>query len=162
MLATTRSRKLDHSKRIQHTLNVYGKILQPEPWAQWAQNRSDDFENDVIKDCQTLMNAAILKFNKIVSDSGKFNGSTSTIQEDIIAMFSKQQRTRGTKRERNDDENDGQRTKPKVELKRPPFIKHTHEMKDGIKTDYKVGDEKVFKEKKFYFCDCPNHKDRIH
>ena len=74
-------------------------------------------------------------------------------------MFSKQQRTRGTKRERNDDENDGQRTKPKVELKRPPFIKHTHEMKDGIKTDYKVGDKKVFKKKKFYFCDFPNHKD---
>ena len=36
VLATTSTRTLLDSERIQHTLNVYGKILQPEVWAQWV------------------------------------------------------------------------------------------------------------------------------
>jgi len=32
------------SERINHTLNVYSKILQPEIWVQWARNKVDQFE----------------------------------------------------------------------------------------------------------------------
>ena len=31
-------------------------------------------------------------------------------------------------------------------------------MKNGAKTNYKIGDKKNFMEKTFYFCDCPDHK----
>ena len=61
VLATPRICELDQRKRIQHTINAYGKILQPEQWAQATQNRVDDFESDLVKDYQTLMNAAVLK-----------------------------------------------------------------------------------------------------
>ena len=165
VLATTQNRKLDQSERIQHTLNAYSKILQPEPWAQWTRNRIDDFESDAINDCQALMNSAVLKSNKIIANKGKFDGSTSTVQEDIIAMFSKQSRPKVVKR-KMDDEDDERRLKPKLEsrseYKRCPFIKHTHEMKNGTKTNYKLGDKKDFTGKTFYFCDCPNHKNNAH
>ena len=44
VLATTSTRKLLDSERIQHVLNVYSKIKQPEVWAQWVRARIDDFK----------------------------------------------------------------------------------------------------------------------
>ena len=34
ILSTTSSRTIDDAKGISHTLNAYGKIVQPEAWAQ--------------------------------------------------------------------------------------------------------------------------------
>ena len=64
-LATTRSRALDESERIQHTLNVYSKILQPEMWGQWVRKKIDSFEEGGITVCQDFMNPATMKYNKI-------------------------------------------------------------------------------------------------
>ena len=36
VLVTTKTCTLDDLERIQYTLNVYGKILQPGPWASWV------------------------------------------------------------------------------------------------------------------------------
>ena len=47
-LATTQHRTLDDSERIQHTLNVHSKILQPEVWAQWVRFMIDSFEEGTI------------------------------------------------------------------------------------------------------------------
>ena len=34
---------------IQHVLNVYSKIVQPELWAQWVRNKTDDFDSGAFK-----------------------------------------------------------------------------------------------------------------
>lgn len=54
VLSTTHHRALDESKKIQHTLNVYSKIIQPETWTQWVRNKVDSFEEGTILVCQSL------------------------------------------------------------------------------------------------------------
>lgn len=80
-------------------------------------------------------------------------------------MFSKQSRPKLVKCKMDNEDNE-RKTKPKFEsrseYKRCPFIKHTHEIKNGTKTNYKLGDKKNFMEKTFYFCDCPDHKHNAH
>lgn len=81
VLATKKNRQLDQNEKIQHTINTYGKILQPKQWAQWTRNKAENFEDGRITDCQKVMNSATLKYNKIISGQGKFGGSVSTVQE---------------------------------------------------------------------------------
>jgi len=66
ILSTTSSSTLDNSERISHTINAYKKIMQPESWAQWARTKEDVFEEGNITVCQTFMNAAVMKYNKII------------------------------------------------------------------------------------------------
>ena len=49
----------------------------------WKSESAGDITN-----CQTFMNEA-LKYNKIISETGEFGGSQTTVQEDIIAIFFK-------------------------------------------------------------------------
>ena len=55
-LATIQYHTLDELERIQHTLNIYFRILQPEVWAQWVQNKVDAFEDETIVQYQDFMN----------------------------------------------------------------------------------------------------------
>jgi len=86
ILATTQSRSLLDTEMIQHTMNVYAKILQLESWAQWVRNKIDSFEDGNITQCQTFMNSGVLKFNQIIGKCGSFSGSITTVQQDIVAM----------------------------------------------------------------------------
>lgn len=86
-LATTQHRTLDNSEHIQHTINVYSKILQPEVWAQWMRFKIDSFEEGTITVCQDFVNSATMKYNKIVTKEGSFKASVHTVQEDIIALI---------------------------------------------------------------------------
>ena len=61
VLATTQTRTLLASERIQHTINIYAKILQPEDWEQWVRNKV--FEDGNIDNCQYFMNSTVLKYN---------------------------------------------------------------------------------------------------
>ena len=79
-LATTSHRKLLDSERIQHTLNVYFKIMQPEVWAQWVRNKSDAFEAGAITKYQDFMNTAVIKYNQIADSKSGFKGSIHTVQ----------------------------------------------------------------------------------
>ena len=100
VLATTQTRTLLASERIQHTINVYAKILQPEAWAQWVRNKIDSFEEGNITDCQDFMNSAVLKYNQIMGRDGDFGGSITTVQDDIVAMIAKN----GNNHKRKNDE----------------------------------------------------------
>ena len=86
VLCTTQHRVLDDNERIQHTLNVYAKIKQPEMWAQWTRNKIDSFKDGHITNCQDFMNSAILKFKKISADDEGFKGSVHTVHDDIVAV----------------------------------------------------------------------------
>ena len=108
------------------------------------------------------MNQAIIKYNKIDGNSeGGFKGSSTTLQEDIVAMI-----TTTNKRKRNTD-NKQQETKPsvtdntKTEQKTPPFIKFTKVNNTPDSPLFKVGDTKLWNDKTWHYCDCPNHRGGI-
>ena len=155
-LATTRTRILDDSERIQHTLNAYSKILQPEVWAQWVRNKIDSFEDGNITVCQDFMNSAAIKYAKIGGMKGGFKGSVHTVHDDIVALLAT--KNQSSKRKRQEDEVEVNDTKLKKDKKddAPPFIKH---FKCGTTGKlYEVGDTKDFKGNTYYFCNAPNHR----
>ena len=69
-LATSSTRTLAESERIQHALSAYSKILQPDTWARWVGTKVYLFEEGKLTQCQDFMNLATMKFNKIVNASG--------------------------------------------------------------------------------------------
>jgi hypothetical protein len=166
VLATTRKRQLLDSERIQHTLAVYDRIKQPEPWAQWVRIQIDKFDDGLILVCQDFMNSATLKYNKIITSSvvGGFKGSVSTIQEDIVAMVAG---AGAAKRKRTPPSYDDKAATPNdqkpafVNKKLPPFVKHYRSFPTNDATIYKVGDSKTWNNAMWYFCDCPTHRDKV-
>ena len=155
-LATTRTRTLDDSERIQHTLNVYRKIVQPETWAQWVRTKTDAFEEGNITVCRDFMNSAMIKYNKIDGGTGTFKGSVSTVQEDIIALLADKHKTIKRKNQYNDAELPP--LKKEKEDDAPDFIKHFKNNETGKR--YQVGNTKEFKGDTYYFCDATTHKNK--
>ena len=155
-LATSSTRSLAESERIQHTLSAYSKILQPDTWARWVGTKVDLFEEGKITKSQDFMNLATMKYNKIVNVSGKFHGSTKTIQEDIIAMMAHRANTK--RKPPPTPKDDDQPPTSKFRRDSPPFLIH-YQTPDKIK--YKVGDKKDHEGTTFFFCDCPLHKNKL-
>jgi hypothetical protein len=157
VLATTRERSLTQEERIQHVLTAYARIKQPELWAQWVRNQVDAFEDGLLTNCQAFMNAASLKFTKISTSSSGFKGSSSTIQEDIVAMVAATKR----KKTASTDSNNAPRKTSGEDKKQPPFVKHFKSGTGDSATVFKVGDQKDWNDTTWYYCDCPTHRDRI-
>jgi hypothetical protein len=155
VLATTRERNLTQEERIQHALTVYARIKQPELWAQWVRTQVDLFDAGTLNNCQAFMNAATLKFIKISAADAGFEGSATTVQEDIVAMVA------ATKRKKPFPPSDDS-SKPAAdsEKKVPPFVKHFKSGTSDDATAFKVGNKKEWNGASWYFCDCPTHKDR--
>jgi hypothetical protein len=163
VLATTGTRTLDDPERIQHTLTVYQRIRQPEIWAQWVRNQIDAFEQGSITLSQSFMNTAVIKYNKICMDSPEhaFPGSASTLQEDIVAMVASTKRKVPPKPDTRVKKTTGAVDNASASAKQPPFIKHFKSSPGPDATKFKVGDSKPWNNQTWYFCDCPNHRDRI-
>jgi hypothetical protein len=89
ILASSGSRPLSEPEKLQHTLSTYAKIKQPDSWAQWTRAKIDSFDDNLLTTCQKLMNEAILKHLKIISEDGTFPGCSTTISEDVVAMLAK-------------------------------------------------------------------------
>ena len=156
VLATTRDRRLAATERIQHALSTYARIKQPELWAQWVRNKIEDFDEGRLTNCQDFMNSAVLKFNKVISESnGTFQGSTTTLQEDIVAMMANKRKA-PVKSDATDDANSNKRKAGAF----PPFVKHFRTSNDADAAPYKLGDSKTWQGETWYFCDCPTHRDR--
>ena len=159
VLATTQHRSLDEAERIQHTLSLYSKILQPETWAQWVREKIDSFKDGNITICQTFMNSAMVKYKKLTATGG-FKGYVYRVQEDIVALFASKSKTTKTNfktkhsHENNDEKPIGRPLKRDV----PDFISHYKENSSSGK--YKVGDTKEHKGATYHFYDAPNHRNR--
>ena len=163
VLATTPHRRLEDLERISHTLNAYSRIKQPETWAQWVRNQVDDYDRGNIINCQDFMNQAVIKYNKIdgISEDG-FKGSSTTLQEDIVAMMAtSSKRKRTTDNTNSNTKGDATERKPK-ERKLPPFAKFTKVNNTPDSPLFKVGDTKEWDNQTWYYCDCPNHRNNIH
>ena len=158
VLATTEHRALQENERIQHIINVYRKILQPETWAQWVRNQMDQFQSGNLTVCQDFMNTAAIKYQTIIDEEESFKGSIHTVQEDIVALLSSTNKNNNNKRHLDDDDSSVNPLGKKIKKNEPDFLRHWRSA-EGKK--YVIGDEKEFDGKIFYFCDAPNHKDRI-
>ena len=162
VLATTPHRRLEDLERISHTLNAYARIKQPETWAQWVRNQVDEYDRGRITNSQDFMNQAIIKYNKIDGNSeGGFKGSSTTLQEDIVAMIATTSKRKRTT-EKQQETNPNSANDKKLERKNPPFAKFTKVNNTPDSPLFKVGDTKSWNDKTWYFCDCPNHRNGIH
>jgi hypothetical protein len=110
------------------------------------------------------MNSAVIKYNKISSSNdGSFSGAGTTRQENIVAMVA------AVKRKAPTPAPAAARAKPTPRPsapdakghKQPPFLRHFKSSTSSGSVTYKVGNTKPFYGATWYFCDCPNHRDRI-
>ena len=152
VLATTSNRSLTEEEKLQHTLTAYDRIKQPDVWNRWVQTQIDQFDEGGMTSCQDFMNTAAIKYLKLKQKDG-FGGSLSTIQDDIVSMVTAIKRKRPAK-----DDNDNTNKTSTDTRKVPPFISHTRHNDSASGHQYKVGDSKTWNNKKWYFCDCPNHR----
>ena len=156
VLATNSTRQLLESERIQHILNAYGKILQPEVWAQWFRAKIDAFEEGTIKKSQDFMNTATIKYNKIIGKDGKFSGSMTCVQDDIVSIFairSKKRKATSPSKTLNEER------KPHSD-NRDLFLFFTH-YQDKDSKKYKLRDSKDYNGNTHFFCDSPLHRNRL-
>ena len=100
------------------------------------------------------MNKAVIKYNNIVCATGSFNGSTSTIQEDIVSMLALKHKPSKRRTSNDDDLHD----KKFVKREPPPFVTH-YKSSEGVK--YVVGSKLTHNDTTFYFCDCPLHCNKL-
>jgi len=166
MLATTNTREFLDAEKIQHTINVYNKIKQPEIWAQWVRNQVDQFEEVKVAVCQTFMNKVLVKYNRIIGDGehgDAFHGSTNTLQQDIVAMLFKGSTEKGKKKtppKKTPGKDNDEESTPKAR-EFPPFAKWFKSPTSEGYVEYKAGDTKDYNGKPWHYCDAPNHRNRI-
>ena len=142
-LATTQYRSLDNSKCIQHSLNVYSKIIRLEVWAQWARNKIGSFKVGGITVYQDFMNSATMNYHKIACTTSGYKGSDYTVYNDIVAMMANSLPTKKRKQLYTDiDADEGPSKKKQVKRDTPPFMTHWKDVSTGVK--YQVGDRKEY------------------
>lgn len=168
VMASSPGRPLAEPERIQYILTTYVKIRQPESWASWVRTQTERVEDGIppLITSQTLLNKAVLKYNKIRSTESTFTGSTSSIQEDIVAMFAKKapasNKTSKNPNKDTDKSNDDSKKQPyNVDKDQPPFVKHYKASSEPDAAKFKLGDTKDWKGSTYHFCDCPIHRSRI-
>ena len=166
LLATTNTRVLLDAEKIQHTINVYSKIKQPEVWTQWVRNQVDIFEDGNILIYQDFINSALVKYNRIIGEHGNtFHDSFTTVQRDIVAMLARtapantKPRTpiphpSNPRTSKKDTANTTSRTLPH-------FTKFFKVPISNGSVEYKVGDTKDWNGTTWHYCDAPTHCDRI-
>ena len=152
MLATTNTCKLFDTEKIQHTINVYNKIKQPEIWAQWVRNQVNQFEEGNVTVCQTFMNKALVKYNRIIGDGehgDAFHGSTNTLRQDIVATLSKDGTENGKKKtppKKPPGKDDDKESTPKAR-EFLPFAKWFKSPASDGSVEYKAGYTNEYKGK---------------
>ena len=112
------------------------------------------------------MNSALVKYNRIIDEHGNtFHGSSTTVQQDIVAMLARTASTttrprtsRATattaRKSRKETVSNSSRTLP-------PFAKFFKAPISDGSVEYKVGDTKDWNGTTWYYCDAPTRRDRI-
>jgi len=121
-----------------------------------VRSKIDSCDEELITVCQTFMNHAVAKYNKIISKEGEFKASITSVQKDIVAIVTTKSKTKQFKRKRDNEDEPTEDIKPSL----PPWITHFQSTIKGIKTKYKVGDKKTSRNEIWYYYDCPNHRDK--
>lgn len=156
LLATMHTRTMTEDERINHTINAYDRIKQPESWAQWVRNQHDRIDDQAITDCRTFMNSAAIKFIRIQADNkGVFNGSSTTFQDDVVAMIASARQAKRKAPPLDAATNASTNKRAPSSSDSPPFVTDS---KDASGTAYKLGDNKVWKGTTYHYCPAPNHR----
>ena len=101
------------------------------------------------------MNSATVKYNKIVSKKGYFEGSVHTFHKDIVALLAMQPKKSFKRKIKGKY---GEPSNKRTTREPLPFVKHS---KDSTSKAYKVGDTKEQDGNMFYYCNSPTHRDCI-
>jgi hypothetical protein len=166
IMAATVQRPLDEYARVEYVLQVYDRIKRPEQWVQWVQTQFTLIRSGVgIHSSQAFMNNATIIYSEITQrQQGKFNGSTVTMQgelENIVALIAKKNvKPAAAAAAGGSDSSDD--TAKRQRTAKPPFSRHFKHSKEPGATPYKIGDTKMWNNETYYFCDYPNHRDRLH
>ena len=105
------------------------------------------------------MNSAAIKYVKISSANSIFAGSSTSIQEDIVAMVSASVDKR--KPAPSGPLKKGKPSASTATSKPTPFLKHYKSSSGADTTNYKVGDTRDFEGQTYHFCDFPIHRDPL-
>ena len=131
---------------------------QPQSWATWVAHQSDRYDDGLLVNAPDFLNSAAIKPAKIVAKEKGFHGSVNSVRDDIVAMVTATKPKKApSKKAASSSAGD---SKPSSR-KRPPFLRHYKSSPGDDGTPYVVGDSKTWNNSTWYFCDCPNHRDRI-
>ena len=171
-LATTGARILSDGERIQLLLTAYNRIRQPAAWATWVANKTEAFDAGLLVPSNhvsahiLLMNDAVLKSNRLHADkdNGSLHWRSTSLEEDVVAMLSKPVTTNPpvtppSKFPRLAN-TPGTATPPKSSSL-PPFARHFKSSPAPDAPKFVVGDSKPFNGTTWFFCDCPNHRNKV-
>ena len=167
-LATTGARILSDAERTQLILSAYYRIKQPAAWATWVENKTEAFDDGTlnavggVSGCQRLMNAAVLKRQKLESNSdATFKWRSTSVEEDVIAMISASKTPPRGRPKRNPATGATANGDDDSKAKLPPFARHFKDAPGDNGKKYKVGDKQMFEGTTWHFCDCPQHRNRV-
>jgi hypothetical protein len=139
-----------------------------QQWARWISEIRKQFDNHgtrplfPYRSTNDLMQAAIIKYNKIVNESqGNFQGSSISLRDDIVAQVVAKRKAPPAKAAAATGSSSSDSDEPDAKKKLPPFIRHWKASKELDSTKYKLGDTKFWSGETWHFCDCPNHQNQV-
>lgn len=114
---------------------------------------------------QLLMNDAILKSNRLHADkdNGPLQWRSTSLEEDVVAMLSKPSTTPriAVNSRPSAPVTPTTPTPTLTKSTLPPFARHFKSSPAPDAPKFKVGDSQPFNGATWYFCDCPNHRNKI-
>ena len=160
VLAATHDQELSDQVKLQHLLTTYAKIKQPEQWAQWVCVQVDNFDSGNLANPQAFMNDASVKYAKISASSGAgFQGSATSLQEDIVAMLASAKKRKTAPS--SSSASDGGSSSAGDSKSYLPFVKHFKKSAAADAEPYHIGDTKTWNGETWHCCDCPTHRNHL-
>jgi hypothetical protein len=113
----------------------------------------------LLSNATDLMNAVVTTCNKIVNKSqGNFGGLSDSLKDDIVAQLATTKHKATASPKSSSSSSTGNAVAKK---KLPPFIRYWKVSKDADAPKFKGGSTKPWMGNTGYFCNCPNHYNRV-
>ena len=167
--AAISGKAFSNDMQVAYMIKTYERIKQPEAWVRWVETQR---AANPPPDCQSLANNAVSHASTLANQDSWSPSKLSPVEtvQAMIAKFKSDKKPQGKGNPKGNDpkkRKDGgnnkfdKNKKPKKESgNKPPFVTYTTKGKNG--PPHKVGDHKKWENTTYYFCDCPNHKDKLH
>ena len=164
--AAISGRAFSNDVQVAYLIKTYERIKQPDSWVRWVETQRaknpppvvQELANDAVSHASALANQDSWTPSKL-SPMDAVQAMIAKFKEDKKPSNKPFQKSGGAPKKRKDDKKQDANKKAK-KTDKPPFITYTTRGKNG--PPHKVGDNKKWNETTYHYCDCPNHKDKIH
>ena len=165
--AAISGRAFSNDVQVAYLIKTYERIKQPDAWVRWVETQRAKNPPPVV---QELANDAV-SHSSALANQDSWNPSKLSPMETVQAMIAKfkdekkSNHKSGTKtpndnpKKRKDSKKQDPAKKSKKSAK-PTFLTFTTRGKNG--PPHQIGDTKKWEDITYFYCDCPNHKDKIH